>query len=306
MTLARIRIGTRKSPLAMVQAEEVRARLLAAWSGLEAEIVGMTTTGDNITARPLADMGGKGLFTKELEDALLEGSIDVAVHSMKDVLAILPAGLTIGCMLEREDPRDVLIGDNIASLADIPKGAMLGTSSPRRAAQMLMRRPDLKIVPMRGNVETRLAKVKNGEARATLLAKAGLNRLGLKQVPGYVLPIAEFIPAVAQGAIGIECREGDANVLAMLKPLSHEQTESAVICERAFLAMLDGSCRTPIAGYAEIAGNTLHFRGLIAQPDGSFHHAIEKRGKVGDAAAIGKEAGKELLTKAGKDFLIRV
>jgi len=293
-----MKIGTRKSPLALAQAEEVRGLLLAAWPEMAVEIVPMSTTGDNARDRPLSDIGGKGLFTKELEEALLAGQIDIAVHSMKDMTTVLPDGLTIGCMLEREDPRDMLVGEGLSSLDDIPEGASFGTSSLRRSSQLLMKRPDIKIVPLRGNVHTRLGKIERGEIRATMLARAGLNRLQLFDVPGVSLNVDAFLPAIAQGAIGIECREDDATMLETLSPLAHPETEMAVLCERAFLRVLDGSCRTPIAGYATIEGNALHFRGLIVAPDGSSHHDVEITGNAKDAETLGETAGQELLEKS--------
>lgn len=327
-----IRLGTRKSPLALVQAHQVRDRLAVARPGLEIEIMPMTTSGDK-SHGPLADIGGKALFTKELEEALLEKRIDIAVHSMKDVEAALPAGLVIGCMLLREDVRDMLIGGGLASVDDLPQGAVIGTSSPRRAAQMLMRRPDLRIVPLRGNVETRLDKIARGEADATLLAMAGLNRLGMFPLPlwegaggggtlhgesppsltpphkgggnicGVILSAEEFIPAVGQGAVGVECREGDAEIRECLAALSHADTETAVSCERAFLLALGGSCRTPIAGHAEVKGDVLRFHGLIARPDGSASYRIEREGRAVEAETIGAHAGAALLAEAGPGFI---
>lgn len=324
--MTRLKIGTRKSPLALAQATEVRDRLLEAWPELKVELMPMTTSGDNF-AGSLADAGGKGLFTKELEDALLDGRIDIAVHSVKDMQTVLPDGLTLGCVTEREDPRDMLVGEGLRSLEDLPKGATLGTSSLRRAAQVLMQRPDIKIVPLRGNVQTRLDKVQKGDIGATLLAKAGLNRLDMHDVPGGLLSADEFIPAVGQGAIGIECREADAATLELISPLADSDTERAVLCERAFLQVLDGSCRTPIAGYANFIpfsmrekgdrvrlkepltltlkteGRYLHFRGLIAKPDGSDFHVIEASGDADDAITLGAQAGQALLEKAGKGFI---
>ena len=298
-----VKIGTRKSALALAQANEVQNKLLEAWPDLNVQIVPMMTSGDTFLDQPLADIGGKGLFTKEIEDALLDGRIDIAVHSIKDMQTVLPDGLTLGCVLEREDPRDVLVGRHVHSLDDIPRGATFGTSSLRRSSQVLMRRPDLKIVPLRGNVQTRIAKVESGEVNYTMLARAGLNRLGLFDVSGVTLSTDEFLPAVAQGAIGIECREGDSVVLDLLAPLADEDSEMAVLCERAFLQALDGSCRTPVAGYATVDGNNLQFHGLIVKPDGSAHFSVNKMGLVQDAHSIGIEAGKELLLKAGKDFI---
>jgi hydroxymethylbilane synthase len=298
-----LKIGTRKSPLALAQAQEVRDLLMAAHPGLEVELVSFTTSGDKITDRPLSEAGGKGLFTKELEEALLDRRVDVAVHSMKDMATILPDGLTVGCMLEREDPRDMLVGEGIHSLDDLPQGASFGTSSLRRSAQILMHRPDLNIVPLRGNVQTRLGKLAEGQMRATMLARAGLNRLKLWDVPGAVLSTEQFLPAVAQGAVGLECREEDEAMLALMAPLADIDTEMAVLCERAFLRVLDGSCRTPIAGYATIDGSQLHLRGLIVKPDGSASHSVDISGDARDAESLGQAAGQQLLEKAGENFL---
>jgi hydroxymethylbilane synthase len=292
-----IKIGTRKSPLALAQAEEVSNRLRALWPELAVELVKITTSGDRFSDKPLADIGGKGLFTKEIEEALLDGSIDLAVHSMKDMPTVLPDGLTIGCMLEREDARDMLIADNVRSFADLPEGARVGTSSLRRAVQLQMWRPDIKIVPFRGNVQTRIEKLQQGKADATVLAMAGLNRLGILDAPGFVLETHECLPAVAQGAIGIECRDGNDEILRMLEPMNDAATTLAVTCERAFLKELDGSCRTPIAGYAVLNGAELHLRGFMAAIDGSAHHRIEARGSVRDAQRLGESAGKEIRSK---------
>ncbi len=289
-----LRIGTRKSPLAMAQAHEVRDRLQAAWPELAIEIVPMSTSGDNFLDRPLADIGGKGLFTKEIEEALLDGGIDIAVHSMKDMPTVLPDGLVIGAILPREDVRDRLVGQGLSSLSDLPQGAKLGTSSLRRAAQVLLRRPDIEIVPLRGNVQTRLKKLAEGQMHATMLAQAGLNRLGLADVPGAPLSVDEFLPAVAQGAIGIECRANDEAALAAIAPLNCKNSELAVVCERAFLRVLDGSCRTPISGYARIEGDTLYFNGQVAEPDGSNARSVSVSGKTEDSESIGREAGFKL------------
>ena len=299
-----IKIGTRKSPLALAQAEEVRAKLAQAWPQHEITVVPMMTSGDTFLDQPLSEIGGKGLFTKEIEDALLDARIDIAVHSIKDMQTVLPDGLTLGCVLEREDPRDVLVGEGVHSLRDIPQGATFGTSSLRRSAQLLMVRPDIKIVPLRGNVQTRLSKIEKGEIQFTMLARAGLNRLGLWDVPGVALDTKLFLPAVAQGAIGIECRENDIAVLELLAPLADLETEAAILCERAFLQAMDGSCRTPIAGYATVDGDGIFFSGLIVRPDGSAHYTIETSGFAKDAESLGAAAGEALLTKAGKDFLV--
>lgn len=302
-----ITIGTRGSPLARAQAEEVRARLIAAHPALAAEDAIRTeiimTSGDRFTDRPLADIGGKGLFTKEIEDALLDGRIDIAVHSMKDMPTVLPDGLVIDCILPREDPRDVLIGEGITGVGALPKGARVGTASLRRQAQLLHCRPDLDITMLRGNVQTRLSKVAAGEVDATLLAYAGLRRLSAYDERWAVLGVDELLPAVAQGAIGIECRAGDESVAAALAPLNCATSASRVAAERALLAELDGSCRTPIAALAEIdEAGMLHLRALIATPDGKTCHATERRGPAGDAVALGCDAGAELKTRGGADF----
>ena len=308
---AKIRIGTRASPLARAQARELQQRLTAAHPDLAEPgaiaVEAITTTGDRVGDRPLADIGGKGLFTKEIEQALLAGTIDVAVHSMKDVPTWLPEGLVIACLLPREDPRDALVANGAAAIADLPAGATVGTASLRRKAQILMRRPDLSVEPLRGNVQTRLRRLAAGEVDATLLALAGLKRLGLD---GEVAPIAldpsEMLPAVGQGAIGIECRAADARVRALLEPIDHAPTAVAVRAERALLSELDGSCRTPIAALAEFDGdNVLILRALVAKPDGSAAHTTSRRGQAADAAALGADAGRELRSLAGPGFLDR-
>jgi hydroxymethylbilane synthase len=303
-----LRIGTRGSPLALAQAEMVKALLIAAHAGLSAEtveIVPIKTTGDKVLDRTLSEIGGKGLFTKEIEEALIDGRVDLAVHSMKDMPTLLPPGLIIAALLEREDPRDVLISPVAKSLADLPRGAVVGTASLRRQAQLLALRPDLKVQPLRGNVGTRLDKLARGEAAATFLALAGLKRLGKADVVTAILSTEEMLPAVAQGAIGIEVREDDARVRPLVEALDHEPTAIAVTAERACLAELDGSCRTPIAAHAEIKGTTLSLRGLIAQPDGSKSHQAADSGKAtrADAAALGRAVGARLKALAGPDFL---
>ncbi len=302
-TLPKIRIGTRKSALALVQAEMVKAELARVKPELsgQIEVVSMSTSGDRFVDRPLSEIGGKGLFTKEIEEALLDRTIDIAVHSMKDMATILPDGLMIGAMLPREDARDILVGYGIASLKDVEQGAVVGTSSLRRSAQLLMKRPDLKIVPFRGNVQTRLAKLEAGEVRATILACAGLNRLRLN-VPGVALPIHDFLPAVAQGAISIECRQDDTIARELLALLNHTDTDIAVRCERAFLKVLDGSCRTPISGYAVISGEKIILKGLVARPDGSEYYTDSIEGSTTDAEKIGVTLGERLLAKMGKGF----
>jgi hydroxymethylbilane synthase len=301
---ASLRIGTRGSPLALVQARTVRSRLAAAIGVSEdtIELVVIRTTGDTIQDRPLAEEGGKGLFTKEIEEALLEKRIDLAVHSAKDMPTLLPEGLILAACLEREDPRDVFISRKARTLAELPRGASLGTTSPRRQAIAKRARPDLNVVPLRGNVETRLRKLDSGEVDATLLALAGLKRLGLVEHATNIMSAEEFLPAVGQGAIGIEARAGDSRICDILARIDHADTSTAIACERAFLAALDGSCKTPIAGHATISGNAVQFRGLIARPDGSAAHDISGTGTRKDAATIGTDAGRELKHRAGPGF----
>ncbi|MFN3659599.1 MAG: hydroxymethylbilane synthase [Pseudolabrys sp.] len=299
-----LRIGTRGSPLALVQAHAVRARLAAALGTAEdaIELVVIRTSGDKIQDRPLAEVGGKGLFTKEIEEALLDGRVDLAVHSSKDMPTFSQPGLALAACLEREDPRDVFISHKARTLAELPKGAVLGTASLRRQAIAKRLRPDLKVVPLRGNVETRLRKLEAGEVDATLLALAGLRRLGLTQHATQVMSADEFLPAVGQGAIGIEARADDTRVRDILARIDHADTFTAVTCERAFLAVLDGSCKTPIAGHATVTGATVEFRGLIARPDGAAAHDIAGTGDRKDAATIGAACGRELKHRAGPGF----
>jgi hydroxymethylbilane synthase len=301
-----LRLGTRGSKLALTQAGLVRDTLARAVTALAApdaiEIVIIKTTGDAIQDRPLSEAGGKGLFVKEIEEALLAGRIDVAVHSMKDMPTAQPAGLVIASFLPREDARDVLIAGNARRIADLRRGAVVGTSALRRRAQLLHRRPDLQIVNLRGNVDTRLAKREAGEVEATVLALAGLKRLGLAHV-GAAVPEDEMLPAVGQGAICIECRAGDDTTLASLAAINHADTATCVTAEHAMLAVLDGSCRTPIAGHAVVTSDGLHLRGLIAKPDGSQLIATERRGAASDAEALGRDAGHDLLRRGGPGFL---
>jgi hydroxymethylbilane synthase len=306
----RVRIGTRGSPLALAQADEARARLIAAHPQLAApgaiEIRVIKTTGDKVQDRPLNEIGGKGLFTKEIEEALLAGEIDVAVHSMKDVPTFLPDGLVIDCLLPREDPRDVLIATTGTSIATLPRNAVVGSASLRRGAQVKALRPDLSIVPLRGNVETRIAKVQRGDATATLLALAGLKRLHKESAATAILSTDEILPAVAQGAIGLETRANDDRMQALLAPLNDPETMVRVTAERACLAVLDGSCRTPIAAFAELNGGVLRLRALIALPDGSKVHRQEATAAVPslDAAkALGEQIGRRLKEMAGPEFL---
>jgi hydroxymethylbilane synthase len=299
-----LRIGTRGSPLALVQARTVRERLAAAL-GRAADTIELRiirTTGDTIVDRPLAEEGGKGLFTKEIEEALIRGDIDLAVHSAKDMPTFLPRGLMLAACLEREDPRDVLISKKAKTLQDLPQGAKVGTASLRRQAIMKRARPDLEVAPLRGNVETRLRKLDGGEADAIILALAGLKRLGLEDRATRIMSADEFLPAAGQGAIAIETREDDTATRALLAKIDHADTSTAVAAERAFLAVLDGSCKTPIGAHAIIEDETVRFRGLIARPDGSAAHDTSAAGQRTDAVKIGESCARELKQRAGAGF----
>lgn len=299
-----LRIGTRGSPLALVQARTVRARLAkvlgVSEDAIELKII--RTSGDAIQDRPLSEVGGKGLFTKEIEEALLDGRIDLAVHSAKDMPTYSQPGLMLAACLEREDPRDVFISRKAGSIADLPQGATLGTASLRRQAIAKRARPDLRVVALRGNVETRLRKLDDGEVDATILALAGMKRLGLEAHATRIMSQDEFLPAVGQGAIGIEARESDERTRDILARIGNTDTFTVLAAERAFLAELDGSCKTPIAGHATLSGDALQFRGLIARPDGGASHDIVGNGSRGDAVKIGIEAGRELKRLAGPGF----
>ncbi|HEY4113114.1 MAG TPA: hydroxymethylbilane synthase [Rhizomicrobium sp.] len=289
-----LRIGTRGSALALAQANMVRDALAA--RGLVCEIVPLKTTGDRITDRPLADIGGKGLFTKELEEALLSGRIDLAVHSMKDVPVDLPAGLKIAAILPREDARDVFISRKARTLAELPKDARVGTSSVRRQAQVLRARPDVEIVSLRGNVDTRLRKLQAGDYDAIILALAGLKRLGLEDRTTTIFSLEEWLPALSQGAVGIEIRSDDRRTNEAVAPLNDLPTEIALACERAFQSALDGSCRSPIGGHATFGSGVLHFRGEVIAPDGSGFADASFEQKLGgnplrEAEALGRETG---------------
>ncbi|XWS54344.1 hypothetical protein CRYUN_Cryun10bG0082000 [Craigia yunnanensis] len=308
--VALLRIGTRGSPLALAQAHETRDKLMASHTELAEEgainIVVIKTTGDKILSQPLADIGGKGLFTKEIDEALINGDIDIAVHSMKDVPTYLPEKTILPCNLQREDVRDAFISLSASSLAELPAGSVVGTASLRRKSQILHRYPSLKVEDnFRGNVQTRLRKLNEGVVQATLLALAGLRRLSMTENVTSVLSIDEMLPAVAQGAIGIACRSNDEKMASYLASLNHEETRLAVACERAFLETLDGSCRTPIAGYAykDEDGNCI-FKGLVASPDGTRVLETSRKGPYvfEDMVMMGKDAGKELLSRAGPGF----
>ena len=297
-----LKIGTRGSPLAMAQAHETRARLMAAFAlPVEAfEIVVIKVTGDMIQDRALKDIGGKGLFTREIEDALLDGSIDIAVHSMKDMPVAQPEGLVIDCYLPREDVRDAFVALGVPGLSALPQGAVVGSSSLRRRAQLLVRRPDLQLVEFRGNVQTRMRKLQEGVAAATFLAMAGLNRLDMT-VGQIAIEAEEMLPAVAQGCIGVERRAADERTGEMLAAIHHYDTGLRLVAERAFLDRLDGSCQTPIAGLAVLDGD-LWLRGEILRPDGSRAIASDLRGPASDGAAIGRALADELLGRAGPGF----
>jgi hydroxymethylbilane synthase len=299
-----LRIGTRGSPLALAQAREARGRLMTAHGLPEAafRIVPIRTTGDRVQDRPLAELGGKGLFTREIERALALGEIDIAVHSMKDMPTLQPDGLAITCALPREDPRDAFVAPAAERLGALPAGSIVGTSSLRRRAQLLHRRPDLAVVEFRGSVETRLRKLEAGVAAATFLAMAGLRRLGLDTVAHRPIEPEEMLPAVAQGIIGIEQRLGDDRIAALLAPIHDGPTGIRLAAERAFLAGLDGSCQTPIAGLAELDAERLVLRGEILRPDGSERLDHRVAGAAVDAAALGAEAARALRGRAGSGF----
>jgi hydroxymethylbilane synthase len=297
--IPKIRIGTRGSPLALAQAQQVQGLLGA----METEIVVIQTTGDTVLDRPLADIGGKGLFSKEIDEALLDGRIDIAAHSTKDLETRMPDGIVLAVFLEREDPRDAFISDKADSLDTLPAGSVVGTSSLRRQAQILARRPDLRVESIRGNVQTRIKKLADGEADATLLALAGLKRLGMADVAAEILEPDILLPAVGQGAIGITCRDGDITALESVAGLNHGPSWNRVMAERAMLAALDGSCRTPIGGLAEInEDGVLTLRGLVAKADGSEIIKATRSGPVSIGEALGRDAGEELRLRAGPDF----
>ncbi|MGX0975427.1 hydroxymethylbilane synthase [Roseovarius sp. MBR-51] len=299
-----LKIGTRGSPLALAQAFETRTRLGAAFDLPEEafEIVVIKTTGDQIIDRPLKEIGGKGLFTREIEQALLIGDIDIAVHSMKDMPVLQPEGLLLDTYLPREDVRDAFVSPLVGSLADLPAGALVGTSSLRRKAQVLVAYPHLQVVEFRGNVQTRLKKLADGVATCTFLAMAGLNRLGRSEVATGAIDPEVMLPAVAQGAIGIERRADDTRAAEMLTAIHHKETGQRLVAERAFLAALDGSCETPIAGLAELNGSTLRLRGEILRPDGSESLTDDQSAPIEDGADLGRAMAGKLLAQAGPGF----
>ena len=299
-----LRIGTRGSPLALAQAHETRDRLAAAFElPVSAfEVVKIKTTGDAVLDRPLKEIGGKGLFTREIEQALIDGGIDIAVHSMKDMPVEQPEGLTLDTYLPREDMRDAFVSQRHAALADLPEGTVVGTSSLRRRAQLLWRRPDLTVVEFRGNVQTRLRKLEDRVADATFLAMAGLRRLEMTHVARGPIAPEEMLPAVAQGAIGIERRADDRRIADMLAAIHHGPTATLLAAERAFLAELDGSCETPIAGLAEVTGGSLRLRGEILRPDGSECLSDDGSAPVEDGPDLAREMARKLLAQGGPGF----
>ena len=299
-----VKIGTRGSKLALAQAHETRDRLMAAHRLPEDafEIVVIKTTGDRVLDRPLSEIGGKGLFTKEIEEALTAGDIHMAVHSMKDMPTEQPEGLALTTYLPREDERDAFVSPRHGGIKDLPQGAVVGSSSLRRRAQVLYVRPDIRLVEFRGNVQTRLRKLEDGVAEATFLAVAGLRRLGMEDVAKAPVSPDDMLPAVAQGAIGIEQRTDDHAVSDLLAPLNDGATAVRMSAERAFLAGLDGSCRTPIGGLAELSDGRMRFRGEIIRPDGSERHATEREGPASDAHAMGADAAAELRALGGEGF----
>lgn len=299
-----LKLGTRGSPLALFQANLVARLLREAHPDLLVEIRTVKTSGDRIQDRPLADVGGKGLFTKEIERGLLDGDLDIAVHSMKDMETFLPDGLDIVAVLPREDPRDAFLSRDGASLDDLPAGARIGTASVRRQAQILHRRPDLAVVPFRGNVETRLRKLGEGEADATLLAYAGLKRLEREDVITGVFDTDVMLPAAAQGAIGVEARADDTAVLDLLAALDDSTTSLCIAAERAVLAALDGSCRTPIGAFATLdaGSDTVSLQGLVARPDGSELHRLSDAAPAAEAVAMATELGSRLRAKMAPGF----
>ncbi len=298
-----IRIATRKSPLAMWQAEYVRDRLLEAHPGLQVELMGMTTQGDKILDSPLAKIGGKGLFVKELEVSMLDGETDIAVHSMKDVPVEFPEGLHLAVICEREDPRDAFVSNNFATLAELPQGARVGTSSLRRQCQIRALRPDLKILDLRGNVNSRLRKLDEDSYDAIILAAAGLIRLGFNERITQFIDTDTSLPAIGQGAVGIECRSDDARVNALLAPLNHRPTQIRVLAERAMNNRLEGGCQVPIGGHATLSGDAIHLRGLVGEPDGSKIIRGEVSGPASEAEALGIKLADDLLSRGAATIL---
>ncbi|UAA38378.1 hydroxymethylbilane synthase [Paraneptunicella aestuarii] len=303
MTQRILRIATRKSALAMWQAEYVQDLLRTHHPELTVELVPMTTQGDRILDAPLAKVGGKGLFIKELEIAMQEGRADIAVHSMKDVPVELPEGFGLHAICEREDPRDAFVSHQYASLNELPEGAVVGTSSLRRQCQIKALRADLVIKDLRGNINTRLGKLDDGEYDAIILASAGLIRLNMQERIRSYLPAELSLPAVGQGAVGIECRDDDAELIALLAPLNHSETEIRVKAERAMNARLQGGCQVPIGSFAELHGDEIYLRGLVGSSDGKTILRSEKKGLLSEAEKIGQQVAEELLAQ-GADKLL--
>ncbi len=301
-----IKIGTRGSALAVWQSEWVRSQLMGLHPDYEVELVKIKTTGDKILDVPLAQVGGKGLFVKEIETALLEKRVDLAVHSMKDMPAEVPPGLCVGVVPERENPQDVLISRNGESFKDLPKGARIGSSSLRRGAQMRHVRPDVTVHSLRGNLGTRLKKLETENLDAIILAAAGVRRLGLKDRITEYIPDSVMLPAIGQGALSIEIRDDDENIRGLTAPMDHRESRLAVECERAFLARLEGGCQVPIAGHATVAGDTVVMTGLVAEVDGSVLLRETIRGPVGKRMELGEELADLLLDKGGRDILKKV
>ncbi len=299
-----LKIGTRGSPLALAQAYETRQRLCQAFDLDESafEIIVIKTTGDKVLDRPLKEIGGKGLFTREIEEDMLSGKIDIAVHSMKDMPVLHPVGLLLDTYLPREDVRDAFVSHSFEGISELPAGTLVGTSSLRRKAQLQNKRPDLTVVEFRGNVQTRLKKLEDGVASCTFLAMAGLNRLDMTHVAKSAVAVEDMLPAVAQGAIGIERRENDLNTAGLLEAIHDIPTGQRLSAERAFLKELDGSCETPIAGLAELQGGQIHLRGEVLRPDGSEAINDHATAPIEDAAILGQELAKKLLSEAGEGF----
>ncbi|MBO6151667.1 Porphobilinogen deaminase [compost metagenome] len=298
-----LKIATRQSPLALWQAEHIRARLEAMHADLKVELVTFVTQGDKILDTPLAKIGGKGLFVKELEEALLDGRADLAVHSMKDVPMALPEGLTLAVICEREDPLDAFVSNTYNSFAELPHGAKVGTSSLRRKCQILKQRPDLEIIDLRGNVGTRLSKLDAGLYDAIILASAGLKRLGLADRIRHTLQLEISLPAVGQGALGLECRAADQAVLDLILPLLHDETDICVRAERAFNAYLEGGCQVPIAGYASLNQGQLHIEGRVGSVDGATLLKVELKGTPEQAEQLGETLAQKLLEQGAGDLL---
>lgn len=298
-----LKIATRQSPLALWQAEYIRARLQELHPDLTVELVKFVTQGDKILDTPLAKIGGKGLFVKELEAALLDGRADLAVHSMKDVPMALPEGLTLAVICEREDPLDAFVSNQFEKFADLPQGAKVGTSSLRRKSQILKQRPDLQIIDLRGNVGTRLAKLDDGQYDAIILASAGLKRLGLSERIRHCLAPDISLPAVGQGALGLECRAADSEVLALIQPLLHQETDVCVRAERAFNAYLEGGCQVPIAGYATLQNGQIHIEGRVGSADGQILLRAELTDEASNAQQLGENLARNLLDQGAGELL---